>query len=686
MTSTITNRMFVRAFAVLTIITLILSIAPTQSFAQEATDPVVTENTPVICTDENATNFNGEGECVFEEEGDNIISKILSIVIPDDEDTNECDMHNWHGDSECNDSEGSVEVVATKIVCDSETDLPNWGAYPGGPEIDADTASDWIETHPGCHLQEGWLFQWGDEASHDPGRGIVGEAPEYDTENPFFTFYQPTAANGEVTVTIPLNSALYGDEIHIREVLPEGYIPFTYDEQHMSNADNVSAEIYCSEDVINYDNFDFIRNLEDGATYHCVAWNVHKDVCPNIPEVQETVPPGYELNNDLQCVPVVAPVCEVGSNLLQNASFEAPIPAAHGGDWEIFGAVPNWTISSTGLEIWAQNFFGGPSEGAQNAELDANESTEISQIVPTVVGATYKLSFDFSPRPATNLANNNVDANANGVTVVNASGDGMSNASTSWTTHTNTFVATTTSTVISFKDKGTSDSYGSAIDNTKLCFVRNGDGGGDNDVDTYRIEGNVWDDANSDDTKNEGEGNLAGWTISITNGSTTVNTESDASGNYAFEVPAGTWTITEVIQSGWSQTFPNSGSHIVTVPEIVEAKQNIFLALFVNAAHAAVIAPTITGKNFGNIAVPSSNGGGSSSSHSSSGSKKKSSSGEVLGDSTTGEVMGAEAPIGAPNTGEGGTSPSNTVLPLGLSIVGIVIAAATLRKLYSTKN
>ena len=72
-------------------------------------------------------------------------------------------------------------------------------------------------------------------------------------------------------------SALDGTtEFHLREVLQSGYIPFTFDQSNQSNADNVSAEFYCTNDVLNYDNYDFIRNPIGGTTYYCVGFNVPK--------------------------------------------------------------------------------------------------------------------------------------------------------------------------------------------------------------------------------------------------------------------------------------------------------------------------------------------------------------------------------------------------------------------------
>ncbi len=119
----------------------------------------------------------------------------------------------------------------------------------------------------------------------------------------------------------------------------------------------------------------------------------------------------------------------------------------------------------------------------------------------------------------------------------------------------------------------------------------------DPEPDTYRIEGFVWHDDNrntvwdSEETEEEfilTELPLAGWVVNITNGSSTYSTTTDENGYYYFEVVAGTWIITEVVQEGWEQTTVES--YTVTVPELYEASalETIF-AFLLPIAHAAVV-------------------------------------------------------------------------------------------------
>ncbi len=168
-----------------------------------------------------------------------------------------------------------IHVVASKVVCTDEKDLPNWGAGGHGP-IGATTAADWVAAHDAkhggtCHLEDGWNFQWGNSSTGDGGNATIGEVAGY-------TSFGPTVS-GVASTDIPMSSA--GSEVHLREVLQNGFIPFTYDAASSTpDGNNVSAEFYCADDALHYDNWDFIRNPVAGANYYCVAFNAPKVVTP----------------------------------------------------------------------------------------------------------------------------------------------------------------------------------------------------------------------------------------------------------------------------------------------------------------------------------------------------------------------------------------------------------------------
>ncbi len=180
-------------------------------------------------------------------------------------------------------------IVATKIVCDNESDLPNWGS--GGPDITDTTASTFISTHPNCHLASDWQFQWvkDSDSNTNPGDNVLTPASSPWTTMP------STNGSGQTSVTVPA-----GSKIWVREVLKDGYVPFTFNTNNQTNVDNVSAEIYCNTDVLNYDNWDWIDPVIAGQTYQCVAFNALKQAPPTLDiqscgVVQSPYPPSGEM-------------------------------------------------------------------------------------------------------------------------------------------------------------------------------------------------------------------------------------------------------------------------------------------------------------------------------------------------------------------------------------------------------
>jgi hypothetical protein len=167
-----------------------------------------------------------------------------------------------------------VTIKATKIVCDAESYLPNWGA--GGADILGSTADDWLakdENHKHCKKVD-WDFQWAPSGTANPGdnTGAAG--------SPWKTF--------ENSVMIPYSEVEELDLIWVREVWNSDYIPFT----GVNTNQDVSAEFYCHTDVLHYDNYEWINNLEPDKTYYCVAWNVPVEEEPQACKVEVSSQPG----------------------------------------------------------------------------------------------------------------------------------------------------------------------------------------------------------------------------------------------------------------------------------------------------------------------------------------------------------------------------------------------------------
>lgn len=160
-----------------------------------------------------------------------------------------------------------TKIVAYKVVCDNESDLPNWGA--GGPDINANTVSTFLSAHPHCHVQSGWKFQYAPSGTANPGDSVALAASPWVTS-------AATDATGKTSWDAYVPN--FGDRIWVREVPNASYIPFS----GVGSTSTVSAEMYCHNDVLNYDNYDTVLNPQIGGTYYCVAFNVLKPTTPPV--------------------------------------------------------------------------------------------------------------------------------------------------------------------------------------------------------------------------------------------------------------------------------------------------------------------------------------------------------------------------------------------------------------------
>ncbi len=150
----------------------------------------------------------------------------------------------------------SVVLSASKVLCESEADLPD-GALGGA--ITATTAQEWVnQSDENCELVTEWPFQW------SPAEGGLFGSFQTDTAS----LSEPWQSFAAGNISIPLTASTSG-RIEVREVFPEDendYIPFT-------NDNSVSAQLACTGDGSGYDNWEWINAPQAGQTYHCVAFN-----------------------------------------------------------------------------------------------------------------------------------------------------------------------------------------------------------------------------------------------------------------------------------------------------------------------------------------------------------------------------------------------------------------------------
>lgn len=538
-----------------------------------------------------------------------------------------------------------VTVVAHKIVCTDESELPDWAHY-GDNTISSTTAADWVAEHESCALEPNWQFQWALPGVSNPDNNLSGEdaEPFYGAAGAGWNTFGPTDVNGQTTLQLDAEDLGEANYLWVREVLKDDYLPFTYGPDNMSNADDESAEIYCHNDVRNYDNFDRIDGIDFGDTYYCVAWN-------HIEDDEEPL------------------TCDPKLNLLANGGFEAPELPEDGYGWDVYESVSNglaWVVewlfpSEDAPETPLLELQGGyftASEGVQYAELDSNYNpapggayngeqagVRILQTIPTVPGYEYTVSYDFSPKPGYDADSNVLVAKLDGTTKGTHSADGTELSDTDWNTYSYSFVATDEEVTVSFEDAGTQDTFGTLIDDVSARCVGRDDDDDEDDEDQYftltvAITG-------------EGSGGVTGGGEGGIQCSTLGGESNDCSQVY----PAGTVVNLSAIPYEGSN-FDNSW----TVGAGTCTGNNTPCAVTMNANVDLTAHFDLNGDDDSTVTRTGRRGGGGGGTP------------RVLGESTpTPMVLGEQVtavPYGAPDTGAGGAAPVAGLTLLALLYTG----------------
>lgn len=267
----------------------------------------------------------------------------------------------------------------------------------------------------------------------------------------------------------------------------------------------------------------FAPYMVDGSP---IAYGVATPFAPGPHTVTETnTDPDYTATFSLDCAPggvvnvvagddheciitnTYAPQCVLtGANILPNGGFESPeVTFASPNQWDIFPSVAGgWTIdwrsdipASFGgstrpapahLELH-EGVLGAAFEGDQYAELDSdwnghvgtlnNEPASISvyQDIPTEVGATYEVTFNWAARPSTAASNNRLRTEWDGVIVHDTGTLADANAGITWVSVGPIAVtATGATTRIRFTDMGVANSLGTFLDNVRVVKTSCGPG------------------------------------------------------------------------------------------------------------------------------------------------------------------------------------------------------------------
>ena len=153
-----------------------------------------------------------------------------------------------------------------------------------------------------------------------------------------------------------------------------------------------------------------------------------------------------------------------------NGSFEVGTPPGSytthsAGDPDITG----WTIDSGSVDYIGS--YWQASDGERSIDLNGLEAGTISQTFPTVIGATYDVTFDLSGNPDGLPSMKEVSVSATGAApssfFYDTSVEGNTHASMEWNQEMYSFVATAVSTTLSFESQ-IAGAFGPALDNVSI--------------------------------------------------------------------------------------------------------------------------------------------------------------------------------------------------------------------------
>ncbi|MFZ1684020.1 MAG: hypothetical protein WAU88_07785, partial [Candidatus Zixiibacteriota bacterium] len=168
--------------------------------------------------------------------------------------------------------------------------------------------------HEGCQIVSPWTFQWSYDGAGNPGDNSGLASGDW------HTFVG--------SVSVPLAGRSLTEKVWFREEWKNDFIPFTFDDAR-DNSQRESAEMYCSDDVENYDNWDWVENAKGGETYYCVAWNVAVEKEVVTPRLQlekwndsdSDEQPGNTVRYSLRVTALDAPVSDIELTDLPPAGF-----------------------------------------------------------------------------------------------------------------------------------------------------------------------------------------------------------------------------------------------------------------------------------------------------------------------------------------------------------------------------
>ncbi len=162
----------------------------------------------------------------------------------------------------------------------------------------------------------------------------------------------------------------------------------------------------------------------------------------------------------------VFPAALAHANLITNGSFETPDQPT--GTWSVYGSIPGWTTTfGPGIEI-QDHVTGLAYDGDQFVELDSHSHSGMLQQVAVTAGASYDLSFAYSPRPGVAATSTGIEVWFDGGLLDTIAGSGIGLSDTSWSVLNYSVIPTGNLVNLEFRAVGTSESLGGYIDDVQL--------------------------------------------------------------------------------------------------------------------------------------------------------------------------------------------------------------------------
>ncbi len=296
--------------------------------------------------------------------------------------------------------------------------------------------------------------------------------------------------------------------------------------------------------------------------------------------------------NASESLPLLQNVNQAGTQTDLESSSD---PSLYGDDVS-FSASVSSTVTGIGPPTGQVTFYDGSTALDTETLISGSASFTTSALAvgDHMITASYGGDTDFAgdtsnavsqtvqaPPPAT--LNGEVYNDANGSGTVTA-GAGLFDWTLNLLGSSNQVVATTTTdTSGDYSFSGVSPGsytvavagqtgYVPTVPSSGTLTVQAGQGQTINNLDfgefqTVSVSGEVFDDLNDSGSFNPNDPGLSGWTVNLLNGSSSVvqTTTTDSSGDYSFtNLGPGTFTLAEVVPTGFAPTGSSSGSYSIT--------------------------------------------------------------------------------------------------------------------------